>query len=361
MVTVFFGANSVVVMLSVKQARVTSSLSPRPRPRAPVDPIVSYRARRGTGTLAGKGDHLGCLQNEGAIEEDHPRGRRCGARDHGSRLVRFGGRRYWNHGNTGSDEKFSGTYSAKFVRAASGIINETNRVNSAGAQNGWTSADVWLQFRPLTGPNGTGTPTPNPNCDPVGLVTSFTWSNDDPNIGGTPTTGYFIGTNPYNVCVYLVNPVVASGTIESAALNGTTANLPTGLNGKYRIDVSGTWTNGSNGRSMRSTRPTTVGRLRLTATTATGSCSERASQTFRSTGLRWLGSVQREPRVQPDRAAHRHVGQPRRLRRRQQHEHEGRGLVRRQQRLAQLHDHLRRPVEQSGFTTAGAPRAPAVA
>ena len=49
------------------------------------------------------------------------------------------------------------------------------------------------------------------------------------------------------MCVYLVNPVVASGTIDSAAFNGTTANLPTGLNGKYRIDVSGTWTNGSNG------------------------------------------------------------------------------------------------------------------
>src|SRR3954468_10557415 len=66
---------------------------------------------------------------------------------------------------------FSGTYSAKFVRAASGIINETNRVNSDGAQNGWTSADVWLQFRPLTGPNG-GNPTPNPACDRTGLVTS---------------------------------------------------------------------------------------------------------------------------------------------------------------------------------------------
>ena len=47
------------------------------------------------------------------------------------------------------------TYTAHFVRSASGIINETNRVNSAGAQNPWTSADVWLQFRPLTGPAGT--------------------------------------------------------------------------------------------------------------------------------------------------------------------------------------------------------------
>jgi hypothetical protein len=142
-------------------------------------------------------------------------------------------------------------HQAKFVRSASGIINETNRVNldPAGPQNSWTSANVWLQFRPLTGPNGTGTaPTPNPNCDPVGLVTSFSWSNDDQALAGTPTSGYFIRDNPYNVCVYLVNPTVASGTIDSAALNGTTAGLPTGLNGKFRIDVSGTWTNGSNGK-----------------------------------------------------------------------------------------------------------------
>jgi hypothetical protein len=105
---------------------------------------------------------------------------------------------------------------------------------------------VWLQFRPLTGPNG-GNPTPNPSCDPAGLVTSFSWSNDDQAISGTPATGYFIGSNPYNVCVYLVNPVVASDTIDSAAINGATAALPTGLNGNYRINVSGTWTNGSNG------------------------------------------------------------------------------------------------------------------
>ena len=74
-------------------------------------------------------------------------------------------------------------HQAKFVRAASGIINETNRVNldPAGPQNPWTSADVYLQFRPLTGPNGTGSPTPNPACDPNGLVTApFTFVNDRP-------------------------------------------------------------------------------------------------------------------------------------------------------------------------------------
>ena len=81
---------------------------------------------------------------------------------------------------------------------------------------------MYLQFRPPTGPNGTGSPKPNPNCDPNGLVMApFTYVNDpvaDPTIAGTPTSGYFIGTNPYNVCVYLVNPVVASGTIEFSRL-----------------------------------------------------------------------------------------------------------------------------------------------
>src|SRR4051812_36009413 len=89
-------------------------------------------------------------------------------------------------------QQFSGTFSATFVRSASGIINETNRTNSSGAQNGWTSSDVWLQFRPTTGPSGTGTPTANPTCDPVGLVASFVWSNNpiaDMLIAGTPTSG----------------------------------------------------------------------------------------------------------------------------------------------------------------------------
>ena len=91
---------------------------------------------------------------------------------------------------------------------------------------------MYLQFRPLTGPSGTGSPTPNPACDPNGLVMApFTYVNTDPAISGTPSSGYFIGSNPYNVCVYLVNPQVASGTIDSAAFDGTTATLPTNLAG----------------------------------------------------------------------------------------------------------------------------------
>jgi hypothetical protein len=141
---------------------------------------------------------------------------------------------------------WAGTYSATFVRSASGIINETNRLNSAGAQNGWTSADVYLQFRPQTNPFGSV--VPNPTCDPEGLVTPmFTYSNSDPALIGTSTSGYFLNGVVYNVCVYLVNPVVATGTVDSAVRAGTTASLPSGLNGHFRIGVNGTWTNDSHG------------------------------------------------------------------------------------------------------------------
>ena len=35
-------------------------------------------------------------------------------------------------------KSFAGTFSATFVRSASGIINETNRANSGGPQNPWS-------------------------------------------------------------------------------------------------------------------------------------------------------------------------------------------------------------------------------
>ena len=103
---------------------------------------------------------------------------------------------------------------------------------------------MYLQFRPTTGPTGTGSPTANPACDPNGLVVaSFPFTNDpaDTQIAGTPSNGYFIGQNRYNVCVYLVNPQVASGTIESTVSDGTTADLPTNLAGRYRINMSGAY------------------------------------------------------------------------------------------------------------------------
>jgi hypothetical protein len=134
-----------------------------------------------------------------------------------------------------STKAFNGSYWAQFVRSASGIINETNRINSAGAQNAWTSFDVWLQFRPPT--------HANPNCDPTGLVTAqFTYTNDQPSIAGTQNSGYFLDGVTYSACVYLVtHQIIASGTVDSADQAGTTVSLP--VAGQYRIEVSGTWQN----------------------------------------------------------------------------------------------------------------------
>lgn len=132
----------------------------------------------------------------------------------------------------------SGACSAQFVRSASGIINETNRSCPFFGIDG---SLVAIQFRPVSG-------TPNPACDPNGLVVApFQYSNVDPAIGGSKTGGYFIVGASYNVCAYLVNPQVASGTVDSADPSGSTASLPSGLSGRFRIDVSGTWNNTSHG------------------------------------------------------------------------------------------------------------------
>ena len=56
-------------------------------------------------------------------------------------------------------------------------------------------------------------------------------------------TEYFPAGTTYNVCVYLVEPVVATGLLDSADVDGVVASLP--LDGQYRIDVTGTWQNGS--------------------------------------------------------------------------------------------------------------------
>lgn len=122
-----------------------------------------------------------------------------------------------------------GNCTAKFVRSASGIVNETNR-ECTPDQNPWVDADVRLQFRPLNG-------KPNPTCDPTGLVTTFVWSNTD-----AALAQYFPDGSEYNVCVYLEEPVVESGTIDSTDVDGTTAAaIP--LAGTYQVCVRGTWSN----------------------------------------------------------------------------------------------------------------------
>ena len=117
-----------------------------------------------------------------------------------------------------------GNTQAQFVRAASGIINETNRVGLNGTtQNPWSSFDVWLQFRPVTGPLGTGSPTANPACGPDTVAFMPNWSNNGPNnLSGTPSSGYFIGSNQYNVCVYYTQSfdlTLLANASTSATLN----------------------------------------------------------------------------------------------------------------------------------------------
>lgn len=122
-----------------------------------------------------------------------------------------------------------GNCTAKFVRSASGIVNETQR-ECVGDQNPWVDADVRLQFRPLDG-------KPNPACDPEGLVTTFVWSNTDAMLAD-----YFPAGEQYNACVYLENSTVDSGTIDSSDAAGVAVEeFP--LPGTYRVCVSGTWSN----------------------------------------------------------------------------------------------------------------------
>jgi hypothetical protein len=123
----------------------------------------------------------------------------------------------------------AGNCTAKFVRSASGIVNETSR-ECVGDQNPWIDADVKLQFRPLDG-------KPNPTCDPVGLVTTFVFSNTDPVLADYLPIG-----EQYNVCVYLENPVVSSGTLDSADIAGATSEAAP-LPGTYQVCVTGTWAN----------------------------------------------------------------------------------------------------------------------
>jgi hypothetical protein len=124
--------------------------------------------------------------------------------------------------------------SAQFVKSNSGIINETNRTASCGDIGGWVSSNLKVQFRPVNG-------TPNPTCDSAGLIFaigSYTFTN--PPYSAALVSLFGSGVQ-YNVCFYPVNPVAATGTIDSSAIAGSTATLPS--SGTYRIDVSGTYAN----------------------------------------------------------------------------------------------------------------------
>ena len=157
----------------------------------------------------------------------------CGIRRHrrndGSGRWSISGHQPRHHRNTRSNEAFADHFSATFVRSASGIINETNRVNLAGGhQNEWSPFDVTLQFRPPT----------NPTCAPTGLVTPpFPYTNIrsvNPNIAGDATKGYFIDGVTYNVCVYYANPAVLTLTGNGSATSAPITTAQTVLYaGKY--------------------------------------------------------------------------------------------------------------------------------
>ena len=128
-------------------------------------------------------------------------------------------------------------HTATFVRSASGIINETNRVNldPAGPQNPWTSADVYLQFRPPTGPNGpaarrrTRRATRTDSSAAVHLH-----ERPDPSIAGHRLRVTSSDRTRTTCVSTLVNPQVASGTIDSSRVrryDGYPADQPRGHSG----------------------------------------------------------------------------------------------------------------------------------
>ena len=217
---------------------------------------------------------------------------------------------------------------------------------------------MYLQFRPLTGPSGSGSPTPNPIATRPGsspLRSPTPTTSRLPTITGTPTSGYFLRRTVQRVCLS-AQPQVASGTIESASSDGTTAPLPT-----PRREASA-----STCRRVRlqllniadaeytSTRQLAV-RLSRVTTLPRGS-SEKASGMCRSTVASWIG--------EPFSASHAYslsttlsgsvnlavfdgdsnTGI------------KGDANWYGKQRLAELHDHLPRPVEaRACFTSARAP------
>ncbi|HET9651609.1 MAG TPA: hypothetical protein VFP36_05435 [Usitatibacter sp.] len=117
-----------------------------------------------------------------------------------------------------------GNCTATFVRSASDIVNVTD-IACQG-----TSAEVYLQFRPLSS-------KPDARCNPFGLVTS-----QGPFQNTEESLARWFRDDVFTACVYLVNPVVAQGSFGASDLDGAnTAAVP--LSGSYAVCVGGTWTN----------------------------------------------------------------------------------------------------------------------
>jgi hypothetical protein len=123
----------------------------------------------------------------------------------------------------------NGACTAKFVRSASGIIQETGRTCNFGP-----FSNVRLQFRPLSGPA-------NPSCDPVGLlVEPFVFVNNEASI-----SRWFVAGQPYNVCVYQNAPSGTTSCTTQAVSSVTSMTAPVSFavtpNTTYTITSDGTY------------------------------------------------------------------------------------------------------------------------
>lgn len=154
-----------------------------------------------------------------------------------------------------------GTRQATFVRSASDIINETNRVGLNGAaQNNWSSQDVWIQFRPMNNPYGNGV-VPNSACESTTVPGSAPFTIDGSalqsgGLVGSASSGYFIPGVVYNVCVYFVhtyatdlsvapNPVIQGHDVVFAShllVDGTASATPPATIKVHAYDTDSTCT-----------------------------------------------------------------------------------------------------------------------
>ena len=118
------------------------------------------------------------------------------------------------------------------------------------------------------------------------------------NTAGMSVLGQCAGLQP----TYAPNQVVATGTIDSSALDGTTTAALL-MSGNYRIDVSGTYNSLHNVADAEFVSVDNWATPGSRATTMASSTSEKASGMCRSTGSSWTGAVQPAAHVLADDAA----------------------------------------------------------
>lgn len=105
---------------------------------------------------------------------------------------------------------FSQGCTAQFVKAASGLINETNRTDTIAGSNACPRKDVQIQFRPIPPNPGTANPDCPASSETGPLLTSFQWfATAD---AGDKALLVIFTTGAYNACFYpavLATPVPA--------------------------------------------------------------------------------------------------------------------------------------------------------